>query len=202
MIQRPTAAVEVIASQFLSGTMATALEQVFQRDLGRKSQFGGSVIGRAPDMDFSVAGKPGGGKEFRAAFIHPARHCIARARDQEMVRVFVQQDGHRPFELAGTGAHVRHESHRSSRTRDVETADILRSGQFADLSFPTDSINGDTIGRTGRLRFPSGYEFHCRMVALEHLGEATHVFLAVVGINDEMIRFGDMPVGLCRHGER
>ncbi len=40
------------------------------------------------------------------------------------------------------------------------------------------------------------------MIALQRFPEFLQVLPAIVGIDNKMIRFGDMPVGLCRHGER
>ena len=189
VIQRPALAVERIEPLARTLLVGGGVEQLLDRDLARIGQLARAVLGRHADLDPAVRGELGRSEELRRALAEPARRRRPAVRDQEVVRIFVQQRDHRKVELAAAPAvDLRHEGHRAARARHVEPADIARvlAVELLHLAHVPDHVDRDPVRRARIGQVVAREHFHRLVIELEPLGKAADVLLGVVGIDDEI----------------
>ena len=201
MVEQPALAVEGIIAAALP-VIAFRREQFAHMDRVGGEQFGGAVLGGATDPHAAVVVETGCGKEFRRAFVQPARHGDRRRCHQEVMGIFVEQHDRGKMRIAALVADVLHEGAAAPGARDVEAGDIAATFacQFADVVLAADHEDRHPVRRAGLFRIETQHIDHRRMIAFQVLGEAADVAFLVVGKDDEMVALGLVPLRPCGLG--
>ena len=204
MEQPPGLAVERVEPAAFVARIEFGVEQFANADVVGIGQFGSAVICRAANRNPAVLPEFCRGIELGGAFIDPAWQRAWRMRHQIVMRIFVQQDGHRKIGLATAHADRWDEGSRGAGAGDIETSDVVRivPGELADLARAADHEHGQPVRRAGHGVFAQLQHVERCVIAFECLTEFLHVLPAIIGIDHEMIGFGDMPVGVSGHGEK